>query len=205
MRIHHILTIPLLAVLAGCFSYKGAYNFSLTSVERPENSDEAFGNSVIQDASEGIIFEDSLIKCIWIVGTTQFNFSLQNKTDNSIKIIWDEAAYIDPSGSTGRIMHSGVKYTDRNSSQPPTVIVRGAKIDDVIIPTENVYFVSGQYGGWREKPLFVNYAMSQSDLDAITSSNVGKTVRILLPIEIKGVVNEYLFNFEITGFNQTAN
>lgn len=47
-------------------------------------------------------------------------------------------------------MHSGVKYIDRNNSQPPNIIPKNASLSDVIIPTDNIYYVSGQYGGWRD-------------------------------------------------------
>lgn len=53
-------------------------------------------------------------------------------------------------GQVGRVMHSGVKYIDRNNSQPASVILKGATLSDIILPTDNVYYISGQYGGWRE-------------------------------------------------------
>ena len=198
--------LPLLLFLfAGCMSYSGTYTFQMTDVERPENSTEQYGDfTTTVNEDGGIVYEDSLIKCAWVVGTEQFAFTLENKTTNSIKIIWDECAYINENGSTGRIMHSGVKYTDKNASQPPSVVVRGARIDDIILPTDNVYYISGQYGGWRTLPLFTNRAMTQAELDVTTKNTVGKNVRILMPLEIKGVINEYVFNFEVTGFNQTS-
>ena len=121
-----------------------------------------------------------------------------------MKIIWDEAAYIDQNGSTQKVMHSGVKYTDRNSSQPPSVIIRGAQIEDVVIPNDNVYYISGQYGGWRIRPLFQSFAANQAELNTVSSQYVGKEIRVLLPIEIKGVTNDYIFNFKVDGFNQTS-
>jgi len=194
-----------LLLFTGCMSFSGTYTFNMTDVERPENSTEQYGDfTTTVNEDGGIVYEDSLIKCAWVVGTQNFAFTLENKTTNSIKIIWDECAYINENGSTGRIMHTGVKYTDKNASQPPSVVVRGARIDDIILPTDNVYYISGQYGGWRTKPLFTNRATTQAELDVTTKNTVGKNVRILMPLEIKGVTNEYVFNFEITGFDQAA-
>ena len=194
-----------LLLLTGCMSFSGTYTFNMTDVERPENSTEKYGDFTTEvNEDGGIVYEDSLIKCAWLVGASRFSFTLENKTNNSIKIIWDECAYINENGATGRIMHSGVKYTDKNASQPPSVVVRGARIDEIMLPTDNVYYISGQYGGWRTKPLFTNRATTQADLDVTTKNTVGKNVRILMPLQIKGVTNEYVFNFEITGFNQTS-
>ena len=194
-----------LLLLVGCYSFRGTYDFSLTSVERPEDQGDRFGEMTTGEADNGgILYEDSVLKCVWVVGVDRLSFALKNKTENSMKIIWDEAAYIDQNGSTQRIMHSGVKYTDRNSSQPPSVIIRGAQIEDVVIPNDNVYYVSGQYGGWRIRPLFQNFAATQAELNTLTSLYVGKEVRVLLPIEIKGVTNDYIFNFKVDGFSQTS-
>lgn len=77
-------------------------------------------------------------------------FSIENKSGHTLKINWDDVSYVDVKGQVGRVMHSGVKYTDRNSSQPATSVPKGANISDILLPTENVYYVSGQYGGWRE-------------------------------------------------------
>jgi hypothetical protein len=141
-----------------------------------------------------------MIKIFFIKIYKKFGFTLQNKTDHSIKIIWDEAVYVDPNGSSGRVMHAGVKYIDRNNPQPPTVIVKNANIDDMIVPTDNIYYVSGQYGGWRTKPMLPNRANTQEELNALTQQYIGKEVRVLLPLEIQGTVNEYIFTFKVEDF-----
>ena len=97
-----------------------------------------------------------------------------------------------------RVMHSGVKYIDRNNPQPPTTVVRGATISDLVFPTDNVYWVSGRYGGWREKPLFPSLSpVSPEELLAQAKQYVGKTVQVLLPLQIEDVINEYIFAFKI--------
>lgn len=62
--------------------------------------------------------------------------------------------------------------------------------------TDNVYYVSGQYGGWREKPLLPKFS-TQEDIQA--SGVVGKSMRVLFPIQIENVTNEYTFEFCIDG------
>lgn len=39
-------------------------------------------------------------------------------------------------------MHSGVKYTDRNNSQPATSIPKGASLSDILLPTDNVFLLA---------------------------------------------------------------
>ena len=199
-----IFTLFLATMLTSCMTYQGFYILGLQEVERPENAKERYGESkIINFEEEGktkYSYEDELIKIVWLPLSTQFAFTLENKSDNSIKIIWDEAVYVDENGSSGRVMHSGVKYVDRSNPQPPTVVVKKAKVDDVVVPTDNIYYISGQYGGWQTKPLFPNQATTQEELNALTQKYVGKTVKILLPLQIQETVNEYIFSFKVENF-----
>jgi len=188
-----------------CSFYKGYYKLGLAEVERPADSKERYGESKIvnfeEEGKTKFSYEDEMIKIVWLPLSTQFSFILENKTEHSIRIIWDEAVYVNENGSSGRVMHAGVKYIDRNNPQPPTVIMKNARIDDLIMPTDNVYYVSGQYGGWRTKPLFDSNAMSQEELAEVTQKYINKTVSILLPLKIEDTINEYIFKFKIEGFN----
>lgn len=180
------------------------YDIGLKEVERPADAKERYGKSkIIRFKDEGktkYSFEDGLIKIVWLPTSSQFDFVLTNKTSHSVKINWDEAVYVDQSGRSKRVIHSGVKYVDRNSPQPPTVIVRGATISDMVFPADSIYYVSGQYGGWREDPLFPSYGMGAEEVDQKASGLVGKNVQVLLPIKIEDVVNEYIFTFSIDGY-----
>jgi hypothetical protein len=94
-------------------------------------------------------------------------------------------------------MHAGVKYVDRNSSQPATSIPKDAKISDLLMPTDNVYYVSGQYGGWRERNLLPSFYKSQEQLDQEAGSFVGMKMKIMMPIIIENVQNDYTFEFNV--------
>jgi len=192
------------SMLTSCMTYQGFYNVGLQEVERPENAEERYGESkIINFEEEGktkYSYEDELIKIVWLPLSTQFAFTLENKSDNSIKIIWDEAVYVDENGSSGRVMHSGIKYVDRSNPQPLTVVVKKANVDDMVVPTDNIYYISGKYGGWQTTPLFPNRATSQEELNALTQKYVGKTVKILLPLQIQETVNEYIFSFKVEDF-----
>lgn len=107
---------------------------------------------------------------------------MENKSDNSIKIIWDEAVYIDEDNSSLRVIHSGVKYVDGEKAQPLTVIAKKTKINDLVTPVDNIYYSDGS---WGKLPLFS------------VQKSAGKTVKILLPIQIQETINEYIFSFKI--------
>lgn len=177
-----------------------SYNVGLSNVEAPTDAKTQFGDTKIVkldvDGKTNYKYEDDYIDISWFVNGTQFAFVLKNKSNYSFKIPWDDVAYINTSGSTGRVMHSGVKYIDRNNSQPASVVPKGASLSDIVIPTDNVYYVSGQYGGWREGRLF-NFAIDKNDFENAKIPFIGKTVRVLFPVIIQDVKNEYVFEFKI--------
>lgn len=190
MKTRTVIYALLSSFLFGCASYQLTYDIKL-DVE--QNISDEFSISDLN-------YEDEYIKVNWTALTTQFSFSLENKTSKSIKIIWDEAVFVGIDGSSGKVMHSGVKYVDRANSQPPSVIIRQGSLDDMVVPTDNVYYVSGQYGGWRTRPILQTRATTQESLNQMANNNIGKSMQILMPLEINGKLTEYIFVFDVEGF-----
>lgn len=198
------IVFALAIFLSSCVMYSGVYKLSLQEVESPQNLKEKSGESrraiLKPDGSSNYVYEDDLMKIIWEPGTTQFGFKLYNKSSLTIKIIWDEASYVNIYGESQKIFHSGIKFTDKSNSQPLTTVVKGTSVDEVIMPVDNANYVSGQYGGWSKIPLFRNTAASKQEMDDIKNSYLGKVVKIYLPIKTEDKTNEYLFTFQIDGF-----
>ena len=184
-----------------CATITARYSVGLSSVESPANAKQQFGETKVVNFKDGNLskyrYEDDYIDIVWYVSSKQFNFELKNKSGHTIKINWDDVSYVDFYGKTGRVMHAGVKYTERNNSQPATTIPKNATISDLLLPTDNVYFVSGQYGGWRETDLIPSKYRTQEDYDALAKGFVGKKMIILMPIMIENVQNDYTFEFNI--------
>ena len=165
-------------------------------VEKPEDATNRYGETkVIQDAGvDKYSYNDSIID-ITIFGTKeQFGFILKNISNHSLKIIWNEAAFVGLDGSTSKIMHVGTKYSQRESDQPATVVIKGAKIDDVATPTANVYYDEGVKigystigSGWKTKSMLP---------EKYEGKEAGE-IRLMLPIQVKDVVNEYTFVFKV--------
>ena len=189
-----VLCCAFIAQSCGTMMQTSKYVVNLSAVESPENAKVQFGETKVVTFKDGDVqkyrYEDDFINIVWFVGYKEFDFSLTNKSDHTIKINWDDISYVDINGNVGRVMHSGVKYIDRNSSQPATSIPKRASITDLLMPTENVYYVSGQYGGWRESPL-IPASYNQGGAE-------GKTMTILMPIMIENVQNDYTFEFVIS-------
>ncbi|MCD8302068.1 MAG: hypothetical protein LUC44_03510 [Prevotellaceae bacterium] len=184
------------------------YSVGLTTVESPSDAKEQFGETkIISFEDDGINkyrYEDDYIDIVWYVAPKQFNFTLTNKSDHTLKINWDDISYVNTYGQVGRVMHSGVKYSERNNSQPSSTIPKGASISDLLLPTDNVYYVSGQYGGWEEKYLYPCVYNTPEAFNEGAESLIGKTMTILMPIMIENVQNDYTFTFNIDELLNTA-
>lgn len=187
--------------------YGVSYDLSLSEVQKPSVSTMRYDSSTItKNDKMKYSFSDSLIEIKWLIGIKQFDFELKNKTKNTIKVIWDEAVYVDTDGSSSKVMHDGVKYTDRNESQKPTVIAPLSFINDLVLPTKNVYYETNPYmAGWKEKYFLPIVSQDKATLINTANMLIGKKVKIILPIQIKEIVNDYTFTFNINSYTLPTN
>lgn len=177
---------------------KGHYIFSLNKVIKPQNSQIRYGKmATVTDQDKSVTkysYVDNYISIIWIATETGFNFSLENKSGNSLKVEWDESSYIDINNSPSRIFHNGIKYVDREKSQAPTVVPNETTLEDFILPSNLTDYKEKSFYStnkeWISDPLIKNPDIYREEL-------VGKTVKVLLPISVKGVINEYTYIFKI--------
>ena len=86
------------------------------------------------------------------------------------------------------MLHQGVKLADRDKPQSPTVIPPGAKINDLVAPSDGVRF-STVVNDWEHDPLLppsqmiVNYK--------------GKTFGVFMPILTNSKKKNYTFTIRI--------
>ena len=111
---------------------------------------------------------------------------LHNKTSKPLTVDWNRASLVDASQAAQKIMHSGVRYIDRDKPQPPTVVPPGAKLEDVLVPISNVRYVGGNVArGWSTAPFLPD------GREALPYK--GRSLGVLLPIESDGKVENYHF------------
>lgn len=188
MKLKQLLMLLFIVSLTSCA--RTYYDVVMTSVEVPEDYKQQYGESKILSLSNNEItqykYEDDLVAFTWYVSKTQLNFSLKNKTNHSIRIPWDDIVFINPAGRSMRVIHNGIRLVDRNSEQAPSVVAKNSTLDDILVPSDHIYYIEGQYGGWRTHDVFHNYEY------------VGAKISVVFPIIIENVTNEYIFRFQAT-------
>jgi hypothetical protein len=192
-------------VISGCSAtYAATYVIPFTAVQRSESADEGNGDVAIveieHEGRSGFVFEDELIRIAWFTDPDSFKFVLRNRTDRTMKVLWDEGAYVDMDGLSHRIIHGQTEFGDRMLAQIPSVIVSGGMIDDLVYPASYYEIGSGTRQlfptsltvdmGPRVRRLLPEW---KAELRALQ----GRSVRILLPVRVHDVVNEYLFEFTV--------
>lgn len=167
----------------------GKFLAALTKVEKPSNSAVRYGKttSVTDKDITKYSYEDNFIDILIFAGSTQFNFVLKNVSDNTLKVVWNEAVFVDVDGSSSKVMHTGIKYSQREADQPASTIIKGAKLEDLAAPTDKVYY-SDVLKEWTSKSLYANAVQKVE----------GQTIKLMLPIQVKDVVNEYIFEFALS-------
>ena len=216
---------PYASAYSGAGFYSGAtkdvfyyadYDISLTKVDTLKKSSK-------QSITGKLKFDDPKISITRLPNPKQFVFVLENKLNHSIKILWDETVFVDENGGNHKIMHSGIKLTDRGNSQPPTVIIKGGKLEDLIYPIDYISWREGHYskysssaGEWDEKPILPHAYSTIQAVDGVmldpmiyggknaqqgfierANSYTGKILKISLSLEDNGTKNEYLFTFKV--------
>ena len=184
-------TIPTYKAEIGAFEgdLDGQFSATLKKVEKPSNSAVRYGKttSITDKDITKYSYVDNFIDITIFANTSQFVFDIKNVSSNTIKIVWNEAVFVDVDGSTSKIMHSGVKYSEREGDQPASTIIKNAKLEDIATPTSNVYY-SESSKKWTSHSLYRNAVQTKK----------GQTIRLMLPIQVKDVINEYIFEFELS-------
>lgn len=131
------------------------------------------------------VFEDNLV-CIAIrPDYNNFIFSIQNRSDKTLKVLWDEATYVNPYGSSSKIIHKGIRYINMDDEQTPSTIISGSFISDIALPTCNVHY--SNYGNdWIVKSLLPDVPTKETS-----------QVRLMLPIRYGNFTVEYVFIFDV--------
>jgi hypothetical protein len=170
----------------------GKYISLLAAVEKPSNTEIRYGETMTIPSENGIskfTYKDNVIDIMIFADRSNFNFVLQNISESSIKIVWDEAVFVNFDGSTEKVMHKGIKFSEKNGAQPATTIIKNAKWEDTVTPTHLVYYREAtKYieGGWD------TYSMYPREKGLKPGQ-----IKLILPIQIKDVINEYVFIFDV--------
>ena len=140
--------------------------------------------------SKELRFHDKNISVSFTVVEQGFLMHFENLSRYDLKILWDRAEYTDLSRQAKRLMHSGIRFRDRNNPLPDQVVLSRSSVQETVIPVSNVYMLP-QRKGYDIRPLFP----LESD---VAAGLKGKSVVLFIPVEINRQIIPYNFKIQIT-------
>jgi hypothetical protein len=231
-RVAILLCVFLIALLMGCetayqtksTSYNSPrtqkvanarYNITMTAADKSVGSKQNLeGQRIESVVEEGITkyrTDDYMLRIDWRATSFGVVFTIKNKTNEPVKVVWDEARFLDEQGRSHRVIHTGIGYEERNLPQPGTVILGGMNLQDFIYPLD--YFQwevirgtrSDKQQGYGDRKPFLPTKIkgSAEELREKAEVLVGKTFQAALPLEISNVRTDYLCTFKITNVDVT--
>jgi hypothetical protein len=217
----------IIAILIGCESAyqtkaqrtytiaNANYDMSLISVERYTGTQKIFGRqsieAVIEEGISKFYFEDEMVRIKWLPRPDDIVLVVHNKAFGPLKIVWDEARFVDEKGINHRLIHSGIGYEKRNDSQPSTIVAGKDTIEDFVHPVDYFQWEEGkgkksskQQGYWK-RDAFVPTEIkgTAEELRVKAEPFVGKTFQVILALQIDDVRNDYACTFKINKVDVT--
>jgi len=187
--------VVLIFAFACTNTYLSVYRMKLVRVDRNERGT---GRSEVLSV-EGDTATDGLIDVKWLVSNRDMSVSVTNKTDQVVKVIWDEATFVRSDGTSMRMVHRGVQSpADVEFSHLPSVLPRGGRIDDSVYPADLIFHAKNI--GWVRSPL-VTEESSKTPAEAMRLGNMrrGESIQVFLLIEVNGKPFEYVSVFAVDG------
>jgi len=195
-----------LAVCCGCsfqtpradVEDRSEYDITLSEVGIPAEFRAKYGEGRMGVAdSAGMqrsVFENDMIRIFWIPTHMAMAFRLENKADDSLKIMWGRAEFVEVSGARGEASHGGVRYIEYNytdkSWQRPSVIPPRGSATDWILPERRIMRAGGDLAGTGDVTPW---------LEEDPGKYIGKSVTVVLPLKVGERVVDYTFVFSING------
>lgn len=171
LRIPFVLL--LLLAVSGCTGIEKAPREHATKLIQPVSSEE-------------LVFEDDDIRVVFTVSRRRINFTLWNKTQEPIAIIWDEVLFRDPEGATHWVLNR-----EQDPKKVPAKTAQAASshayMESTAVPAESSYsdYVRPFPSGFQDVFVYPSkYA-------------AGSRFKLTVPLEITGQIKIYTFGFEV--------
>ncbi len=163
----------LLIVVAGCEAIEKAPGEHTLKLTKPTHSDQ-------------LVFADENIKVRFTVTQRRIEFTLWNRTQQPLGIIWDETILRDPEGETHWVLNS-TEDTQRMSTKTAHATTTHPHIDPTIVPPGSSIseYIKPFPSGFQEILIYPSkYA-------------TGSRIKLIMPLEINGLIKVYTFGFEV--------
>jgi hypothetical protein len=151
----------------------------ILSILKPEKNDLTF-------------FENDVFKIIFYFDYKEIAFKIKNKINTPIEINWDKSSYVDLDSYSHRILHTGIKFNEKEKTMVNSIISPFSNFADVVIPENNVFYADEKW----DKLEFLS-----SDSESAKLS-IGKQMGLLLNLKIENKEQNLFFEFNVDSIDK---
>ncbi len=139
--------------------------------------------------SDQLLIKDDTLSMGLTVDERQLQLSLTNLSPQTIRVVWERAAFTDISRQSHRLMHAGIAFEDRMKPFPVQAVMSGTTLHEALIPAG---YISRSWPSkvYEVRPLFKLKAGAAAEL-------TGKAFEVVIPVEAGGEITPYTFKIEI--------
>ncbi|KMY67206.1 hypothetical protein AAU61_09975 [Desulfocarbo indianensis] len=135
--------------------------------------------------SNELSYKDNFISISFKPNYKQLAFQLRNESSKPIRVLWNEASFVDVESKAHKIIHKGIKLINKEKEMTSTTIPPEAILDDLVAPIDLTELVDNK---WKTRDILPRQKIGELK---------GKCFSFFLPLTIGDMKKEYLFKFEI--------
>jgi hypothetical protein len=148
-------------------------------------------------ANDQLLFKDEYVTIQFKFDESAIKFQLQNISDAPMSVVWENVAIV-LNNRVFPVKNTATLY-QTNLDHPSSVIIPSlGYIRDLVIPSE---FIGVEKNAWVEKDLFPTDDQGSPARKKLITKYVGSQIKLLLPIKIGEVVQDYSFTFKVKGIS----
>jgi hypothetical protein len=144
-------------------------------------------------ATPVMVFQDENLKIQFKIDEAFVRFQLQNLSHSVMAVQWDKVS-LGVDNSFSLVRHTIDMYADTDLGKRSVQMPPLGYIQELIIPVANVYFDGSQ---WILSDLFQTTDEGKDGVAQAIKKNVGKSIVLILPLQIGASSRDYRFEFRI--------
>ncbi|QZE15474.1 hypothetical protein K4L44_06490 [Halosquirtibacter laminarini] len=207
-KFYLLVSLTMFVLLNSCALKHGVFDVTLKTVVEPlaPNKSHPYSKIYVEKGSSPIShYDDKRMHITWRVDASKFYVELENKTPNYLVILWDGAMFMDDLNGAEHLAARGdnnFRSYKKGYEEQESIIMPFDKIKDELVPSSHVAYFSKRYQSLDKHYLFYNsWGYPEGAVSRDMESYVGTELALMIPMEINGVIKEFVFTFGIDKYS----
>jgi hypothetical protein len=185
--------------------YKPEYELAIDTVEVQERGTNVVSSGVLTKPGELGFCEDEWLSWDWDIGARKLGVTIQNRAATPVLVKWNLATFTAIDGATDRLIDHDVSFEDRSLPKHPVELEPGSSVEESLYPSNFLYWKKKKIVNWRCMALVPQMpgiaASEPAKAEEFARRQIGKGLRIMVPVEHGGESRSYTFVLVIKSYD----